>query len=50
VAEKEVQLEYIPTEEQKADILTKALCQSVFEKLRRKLGVTKFELRGSVEN
>ena len=46
VAEKEIQLEYIATEEQKADILTKALNQPMFEKLRRKLGVTKFELRG----
>ena len=38
-ANKNIKLEYIPTQEQVADIFTKPLCKDVFEYLRQKLGV-----------
>ena len=50
VAEKIVELKFVTSENQKADILTKALALSTFENLRKKLGVTNFESRGSVES
>jgi enoyl reductase-like protein len=49
VAGGEIVLEHISTENQKADILTKALCFPVFENLKQKLGITEFELREGVE-
>jgi Reverse transcriptase (RNA-dependent DNA polymerase) len=49
VAEKEIQLEHISTTDQKADILTKALSLPVFENLKIKMRITKFELREGVE-
>ena len=39
VANKKIRLEYIPTQEQVADIFTKPLNIDVFEHLRQKLGV-----------
>lgn len=39
VLEKEVQLEYVPTKEQVADIFTKPLPKDTFEYLRGELGV-----------
>lgn len=44
-----IELEYVPTADQKADILTKALPAADFLAMRRKIGVTKFESRGGVE-
>ena len=38
-ANKKIKLEYIPTQEQVADIFTKPLNRDVFEHLRQKLGV-----------
>ncbi|KAJ4807357.1 polyprotein [Rhynchospora pubera] len=49
VANGTIELEYVPTAEQKADILTKALPVSEFLTMRRKIGVTRFESRGGVE-
>lgn len=45
VTEREITLEYIVTEEQRADVLTKALSLPVFEHLKKRLGITEFELR-----
>ena len=39
VANKKIILEYIPTQEQVADLFTKPLNRDVFEHLRQKLGV-----------
>jgi Reverse transcriptase (RNA-dependent DNA polymerase) len=50
VAEKIVELKFVTSANQKADVLTKTLVLSTFETLRMKLGVTNFESRGSVEN
>jgi hypothetical protein len=36
---KDIKLEYVPTQEQVADIFTKPLSRDVFEYLRQKLGV-----------
>ncbi|KAG7576575.1 Ribonuclease H-like superfamily [Arabidopsis thaliana x Arabidopsis arenosa] len=49
VNEGSVGLEYCSTNEQSADVLTKALSKSKFEYFRSKLGVCKFESRESVE-
>jgi hypothetical protein len=49
VANNTIELEYVPTADQKADILTKALPAADFLAMRRKIGVTKFESRGGVE-
>ena len=49
VTKKEVQLEYVKTNDQLADIFTKPLKREDFVKLRTLLGVTKSSLRGSVE-
>ena len=38
---KQIQLEYCTTEDQVADIFTKALPRAKFEELRTKLGITK---------
>ena len=38
-ANKNIKLEYIPIEEQVADIFTKPVCRDVFENLQQKLGV-----------
>jgi hypothetical protein len=37
VADKKLKLEYLPTEDMVADILTKPLAQQRFDKLKRKL-------------
>ena len=50
VAKEEISLEYCSTEEQLADVLTKALSKEKFCYFRSLLGVCNFELRGSVEN
>ncbi len=49
VAQGEVKLEFCRTEVQMADMFTKALFQSKFEEMRRKLCITSFESMGSVE-
>jgi Reverse transcriptase (RNA-dependent DNA polymerase)/gag-polypeptide of LTR copia-type/Integrase core domain/GAG-pre-integrase domain/Domain of unknown function (DUF4219)/Zinc knuckle len=49
VVSEAVGLEYVPTMEQKADILTKALTTTEFLMMRRKIGVIKYESRGGVE-
>ncbi|CAH9069840.1 unnamed protein product [Cuscuta europaea] len=50
IAEKEVQVEYVKTQDQVADILTKPLKHDVFAKMRNLLGVAKSSLRGDVRN
>jgi hypothetical protein len=50
VAEKTVEMKFVSSENQKADILTKALPLGKFESMRKKLGVMDFGSRGSVEN
>ena len=49
VTQKEVQLEYVKTHDQVADIFTKPLKREDFVKLRTLLGVAKSSLRGGVE-
>lgn len=49
VTEGEITLEYVATEEQRADVLTKALSLPVFEHLKKRLGITEFELREGVK-
>ena len=49
VANNEVQLEYVKTHDQAADIFTKPLKREDFLKLRSMLGVAKSSLRGGVE-
>lgn len=49
VSEGSVTLEYCSTNEQSADVLTKALSKNKFEYFGSKLGVCKFESRESVE-
>ena len=49
VAKEEIALKYCSTEEQLADILTKALSKEKFCYFRGLLGVCNFESRGSVE-
>jgi competence CoiA-like predicted nuclease len=49
VANNSVELEYVSTTEQKADILTKTLPVTEFLTMRRKIGVIKFESRGGVD-
>ncbi|BAT74403.1 hypothetical protein VIGAN_01206700, partial [Vigna angularis var. angularis] len=46
---KQIRLEYCPTEDQIADIFTKALPRPRFELLRTMLGVTEFALRRSIK-
>jgi hypothetical protein len=48
--QKEVQVKYVKTDEQIADIFTKPLKGEVFEKLRHQLGMRKSSLRGRVGN
>ena len=50
IARKEVQVKYVKTDEQVADIFTKPLKREVFEKLRHQLGMRKSSLRGRVRN
>jgi len=45
----EIQLDYCPTEDQIADIFTKALPRPRFELLRAMLGVTEFASRRSIK-
>ena len=49
VADEEIVLEYCNTDEQLADILTKALSKEKFCYFRQLLGICNFESRGSVE-
>lgn len=49
VANKEVQLKYVKTFDQVADIFTKPLKHETFQRLRSMLGMTKSSLRGAVE-
>jgi len=44
-----IRLKYCPTEDQIADIFTKALPRPRFELLRAMLGVTKFASRRSIK-
>ena len=39
IENKDIELDYIPTEDMTADILTKPLPRPVFERLRSKLGI-----------
>jgi uncharacterized membrane protein YgcG len=48
VADGTIKLEFVSTENQLADLLTKGLPVKIFEDLRKKIGVVKFESRGSV--
>ena len=48
IARKDVQLEYVNSHDQVADIFTKPLKQEDFTKIRSLIGVTKSNLRGSV--
>lgn len=50
VTKKDVQLEYVKTNDQVADIFTKPLKREDFIKMRSLLGVTKSSLRGGVES
>ena len=50
ITRKEVQVEYIKSQDQVADIFTKPLKFEDFIKMRYLLGVTKSSLRGGVEN
>jgi hypothetical protein len=50
VAKSEVKLEYISTDLQVADILTKSLARAMFEQLRNLLGLISFASRGSVRD
>jgi len=49
VTKMDVQLEYVKTNDQVADIFTKPLKREDFIKMRNLLGVTKSSLRGGVE-
>ncbi|KAD0618051.1 hypothetical protein E3N88_43979 [Mikania micrantha] len=49
VAQKQVELKFCNTEDQTADVLTKALCREKFTHHRFKLGVKEFELREGVD-
>jgi Reverse transcriptase (RNA-dependent DNA polymerase)/gag-polypeptide of LTR copia-type/Integrase core domain/GAG-pre-integrase domain/Domain of unknown function (DUF4219)/Zinc knuckle len=49
VASRSIEVDYVPTADQKADILTKALQATEFLMMRRKLGVIKYESRGGVD-
>ncbi|KAJ0577826.1 putative RNA-directed DNA polymerase [Helianthus annuus] len=49
VAQRQVSLEFCGTDEQIADVLTKALCREKFMLFRRMLGVREFELKEGVE-
>lgn len=49
VEQKEIELEYVNTNEQVADIMTKALAREKFVWCRRMMDVDDFGLRGSVE-
>ena len=49
VTKMDVQLEYVKTNDQVADIFTKPLKREDFIKMRSLLGVTKSSLRGGVE-
>ena len=49
IRRKDVQLEYVKTHDQVADIFTKPLKKEDFTRLRNFLGVTKSSLRGGVE-
>ena len=44
-----MKLEYVPTEEQVADVLTKPLSRVKFEHFRDKLGVVRKDLPGKRE-
>ena len=48
VARKDVQVEYVKSQDQVADILTKPLTSEDFRRLRNLLGVTRSSLRGGV--
>ncbi|KAJ4754257.1 polyprotein [Rhynchospora pubera] len=50
VSRQQVQLQHIKTDEQVADVLTKALDRGKFEYFREMLGVKSFESRGSVRD
>ncbi|KZV20007.1 beta-glucosidase 11-like [Dorcoceras hygrometricum] len=50
VAKKEISLKFCRTDDQIADIFTKALSYSRFSYLRSKLGMGEFESRGGVTN
>jgi hypothetical protein len=45
----DVEVKYVNTDKQVADVLTKALARSKFEQFRSALGVGDFVSRGSVE-
>lgn len=47
VLSEEINLEYTPTEEQLADILTKALGRTAFERLRSQLGLVRIDVQKS---
>lgn len=46
IASKEIELKFVPTGEQIADIFTKALGRIAFERIRDKLGLVKIDSRG----
>ncbi|KAK2993848.1 hypothetical protein RJ640_027325 [Escallonia rubra] len=48
IAKKQVQVKYVKSEDQDADIFTKPLNREVFEKLRNRLGMRESSLRGRV--
>ncbi|KAK2981153.1 hypothetical protein RJ640_013475 [Escallonia rubra] len=50
IAKKEVQVKFVKSEDQVADIFTKPLNREVFEKLQSRLGVRESSLRGRVES
>ena len=50
VTNRDVEIRYINTDKQAADVLTKVLTRSKFEQFRSALGVGNFASRGSVKN
>ncbi|KAK2973657.1 hypothetical protein RJ640_017029 [Escallonia rubra] len=50
IAKKEVQVKFVKSEDQVADIFTKPLNREVFDKLRSRLGLRESSLRGHVES
>ena len=50
IGSSKMEIKRASSEEQKVDILLKALSREKLEELRIKLGIINFELRGSVKN